>query len=387
MSNLLGWGAGGMQLLEQEKREQAAMELDRIQLGLKQAEAKRLEQEQAIDSEVGAFIASGMEPSKPGEVISPDDPRVSNNPADVLREASRMYFRSGLVGRGFDILQTAGQMDKAAIDAQKAEVQERKALLELQLKQTDLVARHVVGVTSPETWEQAISEMEGSGAFSPEEIQQFRSLPYSPEAMSFLREQSISAADSARLEIARGNAESLDYERQAARNHRARMAELAEARLREQIRHNQVMEKAGGTRPANAPTVNETDLAYSVIAQEIYGGAVPEADKASADAGAIRLASRANELARDNPSIGWEEALQRALIESQQAGEWVKRDGGWFSDDGYTYERAKGKSPETPLNLPANPRDASQYKVGSYYQLGNGQVGKWTGEGFEVPND
>lgn len=385
MAELLGWGAGGLQLLNQEKAQAAAQEMDRIELGLKQAEAARAEKEAELDAEAAALI-SGIASGDKAGVTNLDAPE---DPAELLDTIGNVYLRGGSVKRAIDSFTAAAGLRQKQASADSSRASARRAMFDVQIKQTDLVARLTAGVQDEDSWQAAIDRMESSNLFLPEEIEQFRSIPYNPEVLEVLQQEALSAGERARLEQARDNAEALERYRSTLAYNSTRMAEIAEDRYRETVRRNQVLEKAGGDKPATAPTTNELEAARAAIISTLFDGEEPdESVQAFVDTGAQNIAARAKQIVQENRGIDFATAVNQAVIESENAGEWEVVKGLTIPfigeiGGGVRGYKAKGKSPQDPIPAPAA-TDAHTLVKGRYYQLKNGEVARFDGTNFIV---
>jgi hypothetical protein len=381
MAELLGWGAGGLQLLNQEKAQAAAQELDRIELGLKQAEAARAEKEAELDAEAAALI-SGIASGDKAGVTNLDAPE---DPAELLDTIGNVYLRGGSVKRAIDSFTAAAGLRQKQASADSSRASARRAMFDVQIKQTDLVSRLTRTVNSEEDWHAAIDRMESSSLFLPEEIEQFRSVPFSPEVIAALQQEALSAGEQARLELQRDNAESLERYR----NTTSGISRRLEARLNETRRRNAVLEKAGGDKPATAPTTNELEAARAAIIADVFGGEEPEADiQAFVDVSSQNIAARAKQIVQENRGIDFATAVNQAVIESESAGDWEVVKGLTIPfigevGGGVRGYKAKGKSPQDPIPVPPATEVHTLVK-GRYYQLKNGEVARFDGTNFIV---
>ncbi len=380
MAELLGWGAGGMQLLQQEKVQNAALEMDRLASNIAVAKAQREEKEAALDEQAGQMMASIGSGEGPGGVPAGNTDGIEN-PADAMERMGYFYAKGGSPKKAQDAFAAAARYRKDAAAAAKSETTARSDAFKTELAQADFVYRELGTVQDEAGWESALTRLEESNLLAPEEMAALRDLEYSPDVLGVLQDQAISAKDAALRQLREDEAASRDMDRQSAQSHRQRMADIAESKAGEQRRHNQVIEKAGGK--ITAPTTAERDSATAAIATEIFGGKIPESISIEIiDAGADAIASRAKEIAQQSGGgVNWNEALIRATVESQQAGDWEIDSGerDWALDEEPSATFGKGRTPATAMALPA---DRAQWKRGKYYIGGNGAVAKWNGTSF-----
>lgn len=378
MAELLGWGAGGVQLLNQEKVQQEQLQMDRIAMGMEQAKLEREQKDAELDELAGqAFtdIASGTrQPGVTGDGGIEDS-------ADALERMADIYFQGGSPKKGVDALESANKLRKESRLAMEAEQSAKKANMQRQLAQTDLTYR-VLGTITPgdiNSWNRGIDELERSGVFDPAEIASLRELEPDPEVIQMLRDQAISAKDAANLTIREMDLESKEFDRANRAAERRRANALAEAKLRETNRHNEVMEKQGGEDAANAPTSAERASVDAVIINEVFGGTPPKGRSLAAlNAGVTAVASRAKQLVKETRGLSWDAAVTQAVVESQAAGDWNTEDDSWFGEDTRTFD-GKGKTPQTAMPVPES---QDKVKVGRYYIMPDGTPAKWDGSNF-----
>lgn len=378
MPELLGWGAGGVQLLNQEKVQQEQLQMDRIAMGMEQAKAAHEQKEAELDELAGQEfydIATGNRQTGPTGDGGVEDA------AGALERMANTYFQGGSPKKGIDALESANKLRKESRLAMEAEMSAKKTAMQLQLAQTDLTFR-VLGNVQPgdvDSWNRGIDELEQSGTFAPEEIASLRQLDPDPEAIQMLRDQAISAKDQATLQLREMDNESRQVDRDNRAAERRRANAIAEGKLRETARHNEVMEKQGGKDAATAPTAAERATVEAVVINEVFGGKIPKGKSESALlAGVASIASRAKQLVKETRGLSWDAAVTQAVVESQAAGDWNTEDDSWFGEDTRTFD-GKGKTPETAMPIPESQKDR---KVGRYYIMSDGTPAKWNGSNF-----
>ena len=381
MTGQLGWGAGGLQALQQEKVQNAAMELDSINSRIAQSKAEREAREEELDQSVAAQMAAISAGEGSGVTPTGNVDKIESS-ADVAETMGRMYLLGGSPKKGLDALNAASSIRKNEAAAAKSELTGKADAYKLQLAQSDLVYRTLGTVRAGDeaSWDSALDQLRDSGLLSPEDIAGFEDLDPTPEVINMLREQSISAKDSANISLREDAEANRQADRRDAQGNRQRMASLAEGRLAETKRHNAVRERAGGK--LEVPTAAEREAVTNVIATQVFGGSIPEGlPLAVVDAGADAIVSRAKQLAKDIPGLSTDAAIIRATIESQQAGEWEYDDGvrDWALDDEATISTGKGKTPASAMVLP---KDRTKLVRNKYYIMGNGETAKYDGTGF-----
>lgn len=175
-------------------------------------------------------------------------------------------------------------------------------------------------------------------------------------------------------------------------------AELRTRRIAEMDaldRHRLVMEgiaaardarlaKTGAGKAIAAPTSAETDAAKFLIMQQIPGA--DQADAATIVGGAKYIAASAKSMRRENPALDWNTALQRALLESHQAGDWQSVSQGFGTKLKF---QGGGKTADTAVPIPMSKNAVGTVKIdrdkltkGKFYTNPTRQVAQWTGTGF-----
>lgn len=223
----------------------------------------------------------------------------------------------------------------------------------------------------------------------------YRGMVYSPELVKSMTDSLIPAKDrvhnqilqneyGSRADLRNRRINYMDY----MQDHLDAMEEIArgrEARLA----------KTGVSKPLAAPTKAETDAALALVKTQMYPSlAGDKSDPVylqtleTINAGAKDVAASAKAKLRDNPALDWNTALQRALTESIQAGDWQKvAAGGFFSRQPRTAFSGGGKTAETAIPIPPGASAADVRKKmqpGKFYldPRTNQPIGQWTGTGF-----
>lgn len=382
MAELLGWGAGGLQMLNAEKAQAAATELDRINLGLKQAELEAAQREAQVDQQVGQALSAISSGEGPGVAPSAGDDGGEGSSAETLDAMASMYLRAGATKKATDAMTAAARIRQSEASAASSRVTARKGLFEVQEKQADLVARATVAATDQSSWEAQLDKIEAAGVFDPDEITQLRSMPYSPEAMEVLRQQSLTAYEQAQLEMRQDQQASLESYRDRTARNAEYLASIAAGRAKEAERANRVREKAGGSEGPGVPNSTELKTARSVIINELFNGKEPPIElEPVLEAGASQVAARARQILASNRGVDADEALQQAIIESKAAGDWdVVEIDPWFSAPTVEAKYSpKGRTKDKAIAIPATPDELVR---GRYYTMPDGTPAKWDGSKF-----
>ena len=140
-----------------------------------------------------------------------------------------------------------------------------------------------------------------------------------------------------------------------------------------------------------SPNDNEVRAASAAIISQVFEGKTPTTleQKKILEAGAVSIASRTQQLLRDNKALDYDTALNRAVIESQTAGDWEETTEGslWWKEDKISF--GKGKTPATALVLPQSTDgkpDQSKLVKGKFYITAKGKA-QWTGSGFKLATE
>ncbi len=127
-------------------------------------------------------------------------------------------------------------------------------------------------------------------------------------------------------------------------------------------------DKLGKTGAVKIPQKAELDAAKKLIMQT-YPKILDDPNGAlMIGIGADTIASEAEALRTQNTSLGMEEAVKQAFLNSVKRGDWQHGGGNNIMD---------GATPQTALSMPKTAKDA---QVNKYYVNSNGVIGIWTGE-------
>lgn len=227
----------------------------------------------------------------------------------------------------------------------------------------------------------------------PENVEQLRQAPWSPEMQAFLKDKALSTYQQATLALQAQNAKRLDQLAADAAFASREANAVAWARHRESVRANAVREKAGGDKIAVAPTTDELKAAKAAILQNVEGlefSSDMKEDPVQLQAAMADIVGSAKQMLKQNQGLSFADAVNRAVLEADAAGDFVTirnyRDFGLFQTEGTkstTYKR-QGRSKENAIPLPTGTPDEvrGQLKTGRYYKTKAGVL-KWNGSEFE----
>jgi hypothetical protein len=206
------------------------------------------------------------------------------------------------------------------------------------------------------------------------------------EGMKYTGPESVQIARGRLLDVKQQDKEKEDRARDADREQGKK---VAEAREKEQVRHNKAIEeerrreattKAGKTKEkaAGAPSKQEADDAERLILNSYPG--IKDNKDALATAGRV-VAADAKRRMMQNPALSWDKAAYQAMHDRANS----------FKDIGKTTQFVGGgDSADEALPLPkafTEDRDPSSLVKDKYYEFPNGRVGRWTGTGIVWEDD
>jgi hypothetical protein len=277
---------------------------------------------------------------------------------------------------------------KAASEIRAKESNIKKDAFEMQgkkleniMKVSDYVSKTVGVARNQSEWEHGVAQLKEAGVLPPDQMAQLEQMEYDPDVAAYINEQALTAYQRATLDMTSANQEV----QQAQAAERISLAERNTTYAAERLRLAKIaserQDKAG--KPATAPNDSELKSASASIKNQIFKGTVPPNLKASFEAGSQAIAARAKALVNGDRSLDWETALNRAIIESQSAGDWTNM----VSVDsfaGIPYNKtpagakfdAKGKTLEGAMPMPlVNGKPAPNKLVkGRYYITAKGRA-------------
>lgn len=303
-------------------------------------------------------------------------------PMEVIAD---VYARGGAPGKATEILKAASQVRKQEADIEDGKVLREQRKLENIIKGADVVSRYLGTARNQSEYDFGIEQLRKQGVMEPEFIDQLAGMGWSQDLSAFLNEKAVSAAEQARLEMQQQNLDRTEAYRAAQLSRADRASRIAEARHRENVRHNKAVEKAGGKNSPSASAPSARDLTSaktalkSTVFRDVEGGDI--------DAAAEYVASQARALVRQNTALTWDQAVQQTIIRGQQNGAFTvdeESTGGLAGLFGATKSKAKfdgqGLSAETAVPMP---KSKNEMKKGRYYITARGRA-LWNGNGFEL---
>lgn len=150
----------------------------------------------------------------------------------------------------------------------------------------------------------------------PQNVEQMRQLPYSPEVVEHYRERALSTKDMYDLNMKAEDAQ-LKVDREAALAFdKAARTKIADQRRRDQLFIAQNKDKASGKNSVTTATGPEIGVAKTQIVATVFKGQLPKKgspDDVIISSAAASIASEAKQMAKDNPGLTYDEALTRVV--------------------------------------------------------------------------
>jgi hypothetical protein len=313
--------------------------------------------------------------------------------AAPLETAAEVMLKGGAVKRGMDLLKAASDIRQGEAQIDKDESEVKKNKVEAVLKGANAVAQ-TIGVAQNESeWRWGLAELRKADILPPEQMDALDAMDYNPQVVDYLKSKAISMYQQALLDQ-QSTRDSTNRRQADERIANARhLSTIADARLKLAQRAEDRAEKSGKT--PTAPNKDQVASAKAAVIAQVFNGKAPitSDDKAVLDAGASAIAARTQQLLRENKSLDFETAQNRAIIESQTAGDWEIDSpnalevgigkvpfGDLIVDDKTHIKYGAGKTPKTAVALPPNPKSLVK---GKYYITAKGTA-RWNGKSFEA---
>lgn len=392
MADELFGGYGGSRLAEQDQLN-AQYRMGQIAM---QPGQQRLTEARAGTAEMGLRQAQRMEQlmqgfdwgAPGGSGGAPGQPQSMSVP---YWRMSEIAGRSGNVEQSRRLAATASQVMVREANTGNAMANRDRHILDTQMKRIGLLEGVLSQATDQASFD-AGNALFGvqTGIPSP-----YSGMVYNKEMVKQLTDSLIPAKDRVRNSILQNEYDSRDRNRDSQishrdflENHLSTMEDIARAREGR-------LAKTGVNKPLAAPSKAETDAATALVKTQMFPNL--QGDKAdpnylqtleTINAGAKDVAATAKAMLRDNPALDWNTALQRALTESIQAGDWqTVAAGGAFLRKPRQSFRGGGHTAATAMPLPAGTsvdEVRKQMQPGKFYldPRTHQPLGQWTGTGF-----
>lgn len=308
--------------------------------------------------------------------------------AEPFYKMADIALRSGDITSARNIMSTATQTTVREANARSAQSRAALADTNLQLKHLGALEGALSGAKDPVSGQLAMDMFSRAFPNSP-----YAGADYSPELAGKLKDMVVSAKDRIHNDTLAREYDSRDKNRVSMIKHREWMENWDNIQRRAKI---QAQVRAGKSGAVDAPKTAETQAAVALIKNQMFpnltAGAKDDPDYLSTleqiNSGAKDIAARAKAILRENPAIkDYQMALQRALTESIQAGEWQNvAAGGYFKPDKTKFSGG-GRTADTAIQIPKG-KDLTDIRKklvpGKFYidpRTGK-PIGQWTGTGF-----
>ena len=319
-----------------------------------------------------------------------NDDSSAAKPLDIV---ANIMLKGGAIKRGTDLMKAASDIRRDESLNERDKIENAKDKVQTVLETANAVAQ-TIGISKNESeWRYGLAQLRKNQVLPPEQLDQLDAMDYDPNVVAYLNDQALTAYQRAQLDLT-ANRDAVSKRQADDRITNAQsLTTIARARLKLAQEAQDRANKAG--KAATAPNDNEIAGASAAITSQVFNGKTPTTaeEKALLKAGAVAIASRTQQLLRENKALDYETALNRAIIESQTAGDWKETDtskfGGLFGKDMKVTSFGKGKTPATALVLPQAPDgkpDAKKLVKGKFYITAKGKA-RWTGSGFELASE
>ena len=241
------------------------------------------------------------------------------NNATHFQKAAMLAFQGGAPGAAMQFMNLSNKMGTAAITAKLNFSKMQLNKLKSVQTQADLVGQTLGSATTPQEWQQGLQTLSQSGQFSQQELQRLAQVPFSPQNAAYLQHAGMTASQNARLQIDKlklGNTTAYQHAVLANRDSLTKMetirTQMEAMRLAAAQKANAAKNKAGVTDKApNAALLKNAQAAVtqSFGAKNDPGSTITEA-----------VASRAQDMMRQNPGLSQPAAIQRATAEMRSSG-------------------------------------------------------------------
>lgn len=355
------------------------------------AEKENEIQQEALDYLQG--ISTGSKRAADPDMLGDSD---LDSQADPLERLGRRMISAGAPAKGMEYLKAGIDIRKKEDEMLTARETREKTRLDNIISTSDIVSKTIGVARNESEWRYGLAQLKKMPdvvkILGEEQVAALEGMGYDQDVVAFLNSQAMTAKERASLDLqVQGEARQQRSAIELAQ-YREDILDINEANFQERQRENDLKRKEGGTKADTGPTEAQVKSAKAAVANVVFNGKLPpkESEEYIAfEAGAQSIAARAQGMVKDNKGITWNEAVQRATMESQAAGDWsiIKGVKGrfWWSDDAPDKKGFKDKG-SNPLDAIPIPKSQKQLKTGSYYITARG-IAKWNGSAFEKAPD
>ena len=309
------------------------------------------------------------------------------SPVEQMEDMATLAMRSGFVSSGSKLAGDAATIRLKQAQTQQNDARKFQEQATAAKTQLTMVEQLLSGVKDQESWDAANSLFESmTGSKSP-----FAGMEYHPAIVAQLQNSTLTVKDKLDLAIKQQNANT----HAAAEASAASFRDFRRGILKQQVdiarqREGRLAKVGGKAGDVGVPVKGELDHASDQISK-----AYPNLPQDEVNNAAYSIASRARAIRKSTPGLDADTALDRALAEANQSGEFKTLNDNYKimgvaipgTEKSTTHFTKSGKGP-TPIPgkaipLPANP-SAANLKKGQQYQAPGGQIGTWNGSSFDI---
>lgn len=315
-----------------------------------------------------------------------------------LEQLGAMMIAGGAVKRGSEYLKAGVEIRKKEDEMLSSIETRNKNRLDNIMTVGNLFSQTLGTARNQSEWEYGLKQMESHPdaveIFGKENFEALKKMGYDPNVATFLNEKAMSAIDRARLELSQQTNDREERNALDLAQYRRATLDISRANLDARNREISYRQKSEGKNATTAPNEAAVKAAKASIANLILNGKVPAKDDigyAAFEAGAQDIASRANQMVKENKGLDFNAAITRATIESKTDGDWQAMTP---EDDRSFVGKLFGK--DAPADVPnakfrgrgakavdaiEMPKTQAELKTGSYYVTARG-VARWDGSKF-----
>ena len=337
-----------------------------------------LELQRAAVAKIKGIMAGEGTDFSSGNVSETDMSKFMLRTGAEIAAAGAPERGSKLMEAGLDLRKKQGEIDKQAFDQDKVK-------LDNIITAANYVANGVADVRNDselqffwDTLDPAIAENIG-----PEKLEVLKSVPYSPDWIAAMKDQSMTAKEQATLDMAQQGQTRADRSEENTRIFREATLNIAKQRADAADRRQAAVDKAGGVNISAPISPSERLTVESTLKNQLGGTFNSDALFAATD----DIAGEARRIVADTQGITFPEAVQRAVMRAVNAGELGHLAEEEIEGKDVITRRYKprGRTPDNALSMPIGDTiEQVQPKLikGRYYNTPAGTL-KWNGSTFD----
>lgn len=347
-----------------------------IDARLKQAHARLYGAEadakvQALEKDK-AFTAAlqGMSGGQAGQ-----QPAGGTNQAGQLDKIGTLLLNAGMQKEAREYFNTASLVRSREDTAKMNQSRAQRFTQLIQKDKTERMGSLLHTVDGQESWDRALNTMQQEG-IDVSTLGVTGDYAVDKPMVEQLRDASLKFRDVLEMGVKEGEAASRQELRQSRLQSDSARRTVMEAQRRLTEVRREKLEKAGGSvdgKPIGAPRAKEIDEANKIL-KDLGLSDAGERGRAS-----YAIAARAKALAQQNPGLDMNEALNRALLEEQTAGNMPEA--AWHEKGQIRYRPESSAAPKEAVKIQQAPPDPKSRKEGEVYQTPKGKF-RWTKDGW-----